>query len=106
MTYKAGDYEKKMGECPRHGEQVMWLGCRHVGKGVPEEIFLGPNRIAICRACTALPDEQLAEELLMCCAACIKNKIKALSDTLPQGAKIHEYVKGLEVYEEELLKVE
>ena len=103
-AYKAEDFEKKMGECPRHGEQVMWLGCRHIGKGFPDEIWLGPNRIAICPECAGLPAEQIQEELLMCCEACIKNKIKALSDRLPKGARIYDYVKGLDVYEGELLE--
>jgi hypothetical protein len=103
MTYKAKDFEKKMGECPKHGEQVMWLGCKHVGKGFPKEIWLGPNRIAICPECAGLPEEQIEGELLMCCEACIKNKIKGLSDRLPKGAKIYDHVKGLDVYEEELL---
>jgi hypothetical protein len=35
MAFKAEDYEKKMGECPKHGEQVLWLACKHVGKGEP-----------------------------------------------------------------------
>ena len=55
MTFKAEDFDKKMGECPRHGEQVLWLACKHVAKGNPEEIWLGPNRIAICPACSMLP---------------------------------------------------
>jgi hypothetical protein len=41
MTFKAEDFEKKTGDCPRHGEQVMWLGCRHVGKEIPKGILLG-----------------------------------------------------------------
>lgn len=103
MTYKAEDFEKKKGECPRHGEQVMWLGCRHVGKGLPKEIWLGPNRIAICSECAGLTQDRLMEEFLMCCEACIKNKIKGLGDRLPEGAKLGDYVKGLDIYEKELL---
>jgi hypothetical protein len=106
MTFKAGDYEKKMGECPRHGEQVLWLVCKHVGKEVPKEIWLGPNRIAICPACSMLPVNSIEEELLVACEACIKGKIKNLSGRLPEGADIHDYVKNLDVYEEELMTVE
>ncbi len=104
MSYKADDFEKKIGECPRHGEQVMWLGCRHVGKEIPKGILLGPNRIAVCPECAGLPSETIAEELLVCCAACIKGKIKNLKDRLPEDADIEDYVKGLDIYEEELLK--
>ena len=32
MSFKAEDFEKKMGQCPRHGEQVLWLACKHVAK--------------------------------------------------------------------------
>lgn len=103
MTFKAEDYEKKMGECPRHGEQVMWLGCIHVGKGVPKEIWLGPNRIAICPECARLAQEQLEEELLVCCEGCIKNTIKALSHSLPEGVQLEDRVKGWDVYKEELM---
>ena len=103
MTFKAQDYEKKMGDCPKHGEQVMWLGCRHVGKGYPTGILLGPNRIAICPECAGLPSDEVAEDLLVCCAACIKGKIKNLKDRLPEDADIDDHVKGLDVYEEELL---
>ncbi|UCD86949.1 MAG: hypothetical protein JSV01_04045 [Desulfobacterales bacterium] len=103
MTYKADNYEKKMGECPRHGEQVMWLACKHVGKGYPKVILLGPNRIAICLECASFPSDQLAEELLVCCEACIKGKIKHLRESLPNGADLYNHVKGLDVYKEELL---
>jgi hypothetical protein len=103
MTFKAGDFEKKMGECPKHGQQVLWLTCRHLGKGEPEEIWLGPNRIAICPACSMLPVNSIEEELLVACEACIKGKIKKLSERLPKGSDIHDYVKGLEVYEAELI---
>lgn len=105
MAFKAGDYEKKMGECPRHGKQVLWLACKHVGQGEPEEIWLGPKRIAICPACSMLPVTSIEEELLVACEACIKDKIKSLSDRLPEGADIHDYVKGLEVYEDEFMTV-
>jgi hypothetical protein len=104
MTFKAEDFEKKTGDCPRHGEQVMWLGCRHVGKEIPKGILLGPNRIAVCPECAGLPSDEVAEELLVCCAACIKGKIKNLKDRLPEDADIEDYVKGLDIYEEELLK--
>lgn len=106
MTFKADDFEKKMGECPRHGEQALWLACKHVGKGQPKEIWLGPNRIAICPACSMLPVPSIEEELLVACEACIKGKIKNLSGRLPDGADIHDYVKNLDVYEEELMTVE
>ncbi len=104
MTFKADDFEKKMGECPRHGEQVIWLACKHVAKGTPEQIWLGPNRVAICPACSMLPMPSIEEELLMACAACIKGKIKDFSDRLPEGASIHDFVKGLDAYEEELVE--
>ena len=104
MAYKAEDFDKKKGECPRHGEQVMWLGCKHIGKGFPENMLLGPNRIAICPECAGLPQDSLEEELLVCCEACIKSKIKGLKSRLPEDADIGDYVKGLDVYEEELLK--
>jgi hypothetical protein len=103
MTFKAEDFDKKMGECPRHGEQVLWLACKHVGKGEPKEIWLGPNRIAICPACSMLPVESIEDELLVACEACIRGKVKRLSKRLPEGANIHDYVKGLEVYEKELV---
>jgi ssDNA-binding Zn-finger/Zn-ribbon topoisomerase 1 len=103
MAFKAEDHEKKMGECPKHGTQVLWLACKHVGKGEPKEIWLGPNRIAICPACSMLPVSSIEEELLVACEACIKAKIKRLSDRLPEGEDIRGHVKGLEVYEKELL---
>jgi len=103
MAFKAEDYEKKMGQCPKHGEQVLWLACQHVGKGDPKEIWLGPNRMAICPACSMLPVNSIEQELLVVCEACIKGKIKSLSDGLPEGADIHKYVNGLDVYEEELM---
>lgn len=106
MTSKAEDFEKKIGECPKHGEQVLWLTCKHVGKGEPKEIWLGPNRIAICPACSMLPVPSIEEELLVACQACIKGKIKRLSNTLPEGTDIRDYVKGLDVYEEELMTAE
>ena len=104
MTFMAEDFEKKMGTCPRHGEQVLWLACKHVSQGQPEEIWLGPNRIAICPACSMLPVPTIEEELLVACEACIRSKIKNVSDRLPEGANIHDYVKGLDVYEEEIMK--
>lgn len=104
MTFKAEDYEKKMGECPRHGEQVLWLTCKHVAKGNPKEIWLGPNRVAVCPACSMLPVASIEEELLVACEACIRGKIKRFLDRLPGDANIHEYIKGLDVYKEELMK--
>ena len=104
MTFKAEDFEKKMGECPRHGEQVMWLACKHVAKGNPKEIWLGPNRVAICPECSMLPMTSIEEELLIACEACLRGKIKDLSNRLPDGANIHDSVKGLDVYENELMK--
>jgi hypothetical protein len=103
MSYKTADYEKKKGECPRHGEQVMWLGCTHVGKGYPTGIFLGPNRIAVCPECAERSSDEVAEELLVCCAACIKGKIKDLRKRMPDDADIQDYVKGFDVYKQELL---
>jgi len=102
MAYKADDYEKKMGECPRHGEQVMWLACKHVAKQVPKEIWLGPNRIAICPACSMLPVDAIEEELLIACATCIRGKIKECLDNMPPDGKLEDRVRGLEVYKEEL----
>ncbi len=106
MTSKAEEYEKKWGTCPRHGEQVLWLVCKHVGKESPEEIWLGPNRIAICPSCSMLPVPSIEEELLVACEACVKGKIKDRLDSLPEGGSIHDVVKGLDVYEEELMKEE
>ncbi|MDY6836827.1 MAG: hypothetical protein SWH78_02535 [Thermodesulfobacteriota bacterium] len=106
MTFKAEDFDKKMGECPRHGEQVMWLACEHVAKGYPDEIWLGPDRIAICPACSMLPAPALEEELLVACEACIRGKIKSLSERLPEDSSLHDVVKGLEVYEKEILDAE
>jgi len=103
MTFKAEDFKKKMGDCPRHGEQVLWLACEHVAKGQPDEIWLGPNRIAICPTCSMLPVPSLEEELLVACEACIKGKIKNFLARLPKGASIHDFVKGLDVYEEEIM---
>lgn len=103
MTSKAEDFEKKMGECSTHGEQVMWLICKHVAMEQPEEIWLGPNRIAICPTCSMLPVPSIEEELIVACEACIKGKIKDLSDRLPEDAKIQDFVKGLEVYEDEIM---
>jgi ssDNA-binding Zn-finger/Zn-ribbon topoisomerase 1 len=103
MAFKAEDYEKKMGECPKHGAQVLWLTCKHVGKGEPDEIWLGPNRIAICPACSMLPVSSIEEELLVACEACIKAKIKSLSGRLAEGEDIRDHVKGLDVYEKELM---
>jgi hypothetical protein len=102
MTFKAEDHEKKMGECPRHGEQVMWLACRHVAKQEPKEIWLGPNRIAICPTCSMLPVASVEEQLLVACATCIKNKITDLLQRLPEETNPYERVKGLDVYEKEL----
>lgn len=104
MTFKAEDHEKKWGTCPRHGDQVLWLVCKHVGKGHPEEIWLGPNRIAICPACSMLPVDSIDEELVVACEACIRAKIKERMDTIPEGGSIHDVIKGLEPYEEELIK--
>ena len=104
MSLKAEDFEKKMGECPRHGEQVLWLACKHVAKGNPEEIWLGPNRIAVCPACSMLPVESIEEELLIACEACIRRKIRNLENRLPEGGSIHNVVKGLDVYEDEIMK--
>ena len=103
MAYKAEDFEKKMGECPRHGEQVLWLACKHVAKEEPKEIWFGPNRIAICPACSALPVPSIEEELIVACAACIKGKVKTLLEGLPEGADRDEHIKGLDVYEKELM---
>jgi len=103
MTFKAEDYEKKMGECPKHGPQVLWLACKHVGKGEPDEIWLGPNRVAICPACSMLPVSSIEEELLVACEACMKEKVRRLADRLPEGEDIHDHVKGLDIYEKELL---
>jgi hypothetical protein len=103
MTFRAEDFEKKMGECPRHGEQVLWLACEHVAKGTPDEMWLGPNRIAMCPACSTLPVNSIEENLLIACEACIKAKIKNLSDRLPEGEDIRDHVKGLDVYEKELM---
>jgi len=104
MTFRAEDFEKKIGDCPRHGEQVLWLACKHVAKGQPDEIWLGPNRIAICPACSMLPAPSFEEELLVACEACIKDKIKNFLARLPEGASIRDFVKGLDVYEEEIMK--
>ncbi len=104
MTFKAEDFEKKMGECPRHGEQVLWLACKHVAKGSPDEIWLGPNRIAICPACSMLPVPSIEEELLVACEACIRGRIKNLEDRVPEGGSLQDLVKGLDVYEEEIMK--
>ena len=103
MTFEAGGFEKKMGECPRHGEPVLSLACRHMEKGPPEEIWLGSNRIAIGLACSTLPMPSIEEEFLVACVACIKPKIKRLSDRLPEGEDIRDRVKGLDVYEKELM---
>jgi len=103
MSFKAEDYEKKMGECPRHGEQVMWLACKHVAKNEPKEIWLLPNRIAICPACSLLPVNSIEEELIMACAACIKGKVQGMSDRLTEGEDINDSVKGLDVYKEEMM---
>jgi len=86
MTFRAEDFEKKIGDCPKHGEQVLWLACKHVAKGQPDEIWLGPNRIAICPACSMLPTPSLEEELLVACEACIKGKIKNFLAT-PRGCQ-------------------
>jgi hypothetical protein len=102
MTVKAEAFEKKMGECPRHGEQVLWLACKHVAKEPAEEIWLGPNRIAICPACSILPVNSIEEELLVACEACMKEKIKECIARMPEGADIQEHVRGLDAYEEEL----
>lgn len=104
MTFKAEDFEKKMGDCPRHGEQVLWLACKHVAKGAPEEIWLGPNRIALCPACSMHPVPSIVDELLVACEACIRGKIESFLDRLPEGADVHDFVKGLDVYEEEIMK--
>ena len=103
MTFTAEDFEKKMGDCPRHGEQVMWLACKHVVKGYPDEIWLGPDRIAICPACSKLPTSTLEEELLVACEACIRGKIQNLAKRLPEDSSLHDAVKGLDVYEEEIM---
>jgi hypothetical protein len=50
-----------------------------------------------------LPVPSIEEELLVACEACIKAKIKRLSDRLPEGEDIRDYVKGLDVYEKELM---
>jgi hypothetical protein len=104
MSFKAEDFEKKMGACPRHGEQVLWLACQHIAKGSPREIWLGPDRIAICPACSMLPVPSIEEELLVACEACIRGKIKKLADRLPEDADIQDFVKGLDVYKEEIMK--
>ena len=102
MGFKAEDYEKKMGQCPRHGDQVMWLSCKHVAKESPGEIWLGPNRMAICPACSMLPVTSIEEQLIVACASCIKNKITDLLERIPKETSPNEAVKGLEVYAEEL----
>ncbi len=104
MTFKAEDYEKKMGECPRHGKQVLWLACKHVAKEKPEKILLGPNRIAVCPACSALPVTSIEEELLVACEACVRDRIKSLLDKLPDGTDKYDYVNGLDIYEKEIMK--
>jgi hypothetical protein len=103
MTFKAQDFEKKMGECPRHGEQVLWLACKHVAKQSPKEIWLGPNRIAICPSCSMIPASDIDNELIVACQACIKAKVERLLDTLGEGTDKYEVVRGLEVYEAELM---
>jgi len=97
MAFKAEDHEKKMGECPKHGEQVMWLSCKHVGKETPKEIWLGPNRVAICPACSMLPVPSIEEQLLVTCAACIANKVTGLLDSLAEKEDPSERVRGLDV---------
>ena len=102
MGFKAEDYEKKMGDCPKHGEQVMWLSCKHVAKQAPKEIWLGPNRIAICPACSALPVPSIEEELIVTCESCIKNKITECIDRQPEKAETGQCIKGMDVYAKEL----
>jgi hypothetical protein len=102
MGFKAEDFEKKMGECPKHGKQVMWLACKHVSKQTPNEIWLGPNRVAICPACSMLPVPSIEEELLVVCESCIKNKITDLLKKLDEKEDAGEKVRGLDVYREEL----
>jgi hypothetical protein len=103
MAFKADDFEKKMGECPRHGEQVLWLACKHVAKQAAKEIWLGPNRIAICPACSMLPVTSIEEQLLVACESCIRDKIQECIDGLPEGVDVDEHVRGLDVYGQELM---
>jgi hypothetical protein len=67
------------GYCPEHGEVELWVACKHIVTGEAEEVWLEPNKIAICTRCGIKAVETIPRgDLGIICEQCLKQRLEII----------------------------
>ena len=67
------------GFCPEHGEVELWVVCKHIMTGEAGEVWLGQEKIALCKWCVIKEVETIPiDDLAGACELCLKQRLEII----------------------------